>query len=49
MKSDEIITFEDFFKMVEEKQNDPRNLANEDNFTYSRNVGGYRFSDGEFS
>ena len=41
---DEIISFNDFVKMVEDKQT----TENDDNFTYSRNVNGYRFSDNEF-
>lgn len=35
--------------MVEAKQKDPFNLGNPDNFIYSKNVDGYRFSDGDFS
>ena len=46
---DEVVSFEDFFEMVEDKQNDPFNQENPDNFRYSRNVNGYRFSDGDFS
>ena len=46
---DEIIPFDDFVKLVEEKQNDPLCKDNPDNFSYSRNVDGYRFSDEEFS
>ena len=45
---DEIISFDDFVAMVEAKQKDEHNLKNKDNFTYARNVDGYRFSDGEF-
>lgn len=41
---DEIISFDDFVALVEEKQKED----NPGNFDYSRNVNGYRFSDGEF-
>ena len=41
---DEVISFNDFIKMVELKQQE----NNPDDFTYSRNVNGFRFSDGEF-
>ena len=42
---DEVISFEDFIKMVEDKQLE----ENPDNFKYNKNVNGYRFADGEFS
>lgn len=45
---DEIISFDDFFDLVESKQKDEHCLSNEDNFAYSKNVNGYRFSDEEF-
>lgn len=41
---DEVISFDDFIKKVELKQQE----NNPDDFTYARNVNGYRFSDGEF-
>lgn len=46
---DRIWTYDEFFEMVMNKQNDPFNQKNPDNFAYSRNVNGYRFSDGYFS
>lgn len=46
---DEVISFDDFVKMVEEKQKDEHCQSNPDNFKYSRNVDGYRFTDGDFS
>lgn len=46
---DEIVTFSEFFDLVDEKQKDKHNLENPDNFAYARNVNGYRFSEGEFS
>lgn len=45
---DEVIPYEKFVEMVDEKQADEYNQNNPDNFTYSRNVDGYRFSDEEF-
>ena len=45
---DEIISLEDFVDLVQRKQNDPLCKKNKDNFTYNRNVDGYRFSDEEF-
>ena len=41
---DEIISFDDFVALVEKKQSE----NNPDDFTYAKNVNGYRFSDGEF-
>ena len=41
---DEVISFDDFIELVEEKQNE----NNKDDFTYARNVNGYRFTDGWF-
>lgn len=45
---DEIISYDDFIRLVEDKQHDEHCLSNTDNFAYARNVDGYRFSDGEF-
>lgn len=45
---DEIIPFDDFVELVQRKQNDQLCKGNPDNFSYSRNVDGYRFSDEEF-
>lgn len=42
---DEIISYDDFVTMVEKKQKDKMCRGNPDNFTYCRNVDGYRFSD----
>lgn len=44
---DEIIPFDDFIELVERKQEQFKN--NLDNFTYCRNVGGYRFENRSFS
>ena len=41
---DEIISFSDFIKMVKKKQKE----NNPDDFTYCRNVNGFRFSAKEF-
>lgn len=41
---DRVVSLDEFVEMVEEKQ-DENNL---DDFSYARNVNGYRFSDGEF-
>lgn len=48
-EEDEVVSFEDFVKMVEDKQNDEKCRSNPDNFQYSKNVDGYRFTDGDFS
>ena len=45
---DRIISLDEFISIVEDKQNDEHCRNNPDNFTYSRNVNGYRFSDDEF-
>ena len=44
---DEIISLTDFREMVERKQE--QFIDNPDNFTYCRNVNGYRFEEREFS
>ena len=45
---DEIVPFDDFIELVQAKQNDPDCKSNPDNFSYSRNVDGYRFCDEDF-
>lgn len=45
---DEIVSYDYFVHLVEAKQKDPFCKDNPDNFTYSRNVDGYRFSREEF-
>lgn len=45
---DSIIPLDDFVELVQRKQSDPFCKDNPDNFSYSRNVDGYRFSDEEF-
>lgn len=42
---DDVVSFDNFKEIVEEKQKE----ENPDIFSYSRNVDGYRFTDGEFS
>ena len=42
---DDVISFDDFFAMVERKQKEE---GNQEEFLYCRNVDGYRFEDGEF-
>ena len=42
---DEIVSYDDFIELVESKQEDEWCRDNPDNFSYSRNVDGYRFSD----
>jgi hypothetical protein len=47
---DEIISYEEFIDLVDEKQKDEKNLSNPDNFNYYvKNIDGYRFSEGDFS
>lgn len=47
---DEIVSFDDFFDLVDTKQRDKHNQENKDNFSYhTRNIDGYRFTDDEFS
>lgn len=45
---DEIISYDDFIDLVESKQKDEHCRSNPDNFSYCRNVDGYRFSDCDF-
>ena len=42
---DRIVSFDEFIELVETKQSED----NEENFRYSRNVNGYRFTDDYFS
>ena len=42
---DEEISYDDFFKLVEEKQKE----NNSDDFRYTANINGYRFSFNDFS
>jgi hypothetical protein len=44
----ETISLDDFVEMVERKQKDPYAIRNPDNFTYSKNIDGYRFTDADF-
>ena len=46
---DEVVSFDEFFELVDDKQSDEFNIENPDNYTHSRNVGGYRFTEEEFS
>src|SRR5574344_433478 len=46
---DEIISYDDFIKLVDETQTDDFNINNPDNFRNCRDVNGYRFDDYEFS
>ena len=48
-ESSEIFTPEEMLKIIDDKQNDERNHQNPDNFKYSKNINGYRFSYGDFS
>lgn len=48
-EEDRIITYEELINKIDEKQKDPRNLQNPDNFVWAKNVNGYRFSSGYFS
>ena len=45
---DEVIPMEDFVDLVLRKQEDEWCRGNPDNFSYSRNIDGFRFSDEEF-
>lgn len=45
---DDIVPYEDFVRMVDERQEDEFNKANPDLFKNCKNVDGYRFSDEEF-
>lgn len=48
-ETDEVISFEEFFEMIDNKQTDGFCLSNSDNFAHCRNVNGYRFTDECFS
>ena len=45
---DDVVPYDIFIKIVEDKQSDPHCKDNPENFRYSRNVNGYRFDDSEF-
>ena len=42
------LNFQEFLDIVNEKQIDPFNLENPDNFKYCDNINGYRFSSEDF-
>ena len=44
-----IITVDEMLDLIDTKQSDEHNLSNSDNFKYSENRDGYRFSKGDFS
>lgn len=44
-----LVSYKEFMDLVDSKQKDPFNLSNPDNFEYTKNVNGYRFSSTEFS
>jgi len=48
-EEDTIIPYDQFIKLVEDKQKDEFCFSNSDNFKYSLNVNGYRFSDRQFT
>lgn len=48
-EDNQVISAKDLISKIDAKQNDPKNLNNPDNFTYSKNVDGYRFSYSDFS
>lgn len=48
-EEDEEISFEEFKKIVDDKQKDEQSLSNPDNFKNCCNMGGYRFSARDFS
>ena len=43
------ISPQEFLEYVEKSQNDKNDLQNKDNFLYSKNIDGYRFTENEFS
>ena len=45
LKDNDVLIFDDFFKMIEEKQSE----NNKDNFSNCANIRGYRFSYNDFS
>lgn len=48
-ENDEVLTTKQLLELIDNKQKDPRNINNPDNFTYCSNIDGYRFTDGDFS
>ena len=48
-EDNQIISAQDLINKIDLKQKDPKNLNNPDNFTYSKNIEGYRFSYSDFS
>lgn len=46
---DEVVPYMDFILLVDSAQDDPKAQKNPDNFAHdTRNVNGYRFTDGDF-
>lgn len=48
-EEDEEVSFEDFKRLVDDKQADEHNLSNPENFNNCFNIDGYRFSTNDFS
>lgn len=46
---DRVVPYREFIELVESKQSDEFCRNNPDNFSYSKNVFGYRFTDEDFS
>lgn len=46
---DEKVSKDDLLKLIDSKQNDENCKNNTENFSYSKNIDGYRFSDRDFS
>lgn len=45
---DEVVSYDDFVDLVDTKQSDEHCQSNPDNFKYSSNIDGYRFTDEDF-
>ena len=46
---DEVVNYDELIDLIAWKQNDEGCKSNKDNFSYARNVNGYRFTDSDFS
>lgn len=46
---DKIVSYDDFIELVEWKQTDRGCKSNPDNFSFAKNIDGYRFTGREFS
>ena len=48
-EENELVTYDELIDLIDSKQKDPKCKSNPDNFSYAKNIDGYRFSSTDFS